>query len=114
MNGPESLPLDPIVVKTEAAWQHFNPCGDRLSKQIPVAGICAVARREGDDIRPAQAGNQDTSCIRKERRQFLQVFLAAFRDGVWEERNLALTPGGVFHFNVDGALIVGAVVWGKQ
>ncbi len=114
MNRLESFPSDLIKLKVEAARKHFHSCCHGQPEQISVAGIGAVPGGKSIDIRPAQARNQHTSCLRNECRKFLQVLLAPLGHRVREECNVAVTPGGVFDFEVDGALIVCAVVWGEQ
>ena len=113
MNRSESFPRDLIKLKVEAARQHFHTCLHGQSEQISIEGICAVAGGKRIDIRTAEAGNQHTSCVRDECREFLQVFLAAFCHRVGEKCNVAVIPGGVFHFDVNGALIVSAVIWSE-
>jgi hypothetical protein len=88
----------------EAAGQDFDPRRHGRPKELSVLWIPAVSGGKAIGIAPVNEVEHDGAGVGTQGRHFPQVLLAAFRDGVGEEGEGSVDPGGVFDLDVGGGV----------
>ncbi len=88
----------------EATGQDFDPSRHGGSEELAVLWIPAISGGEAIGIPTIDEVEHDGAGVGTECRHFPQVLLAAFGDGVGEEGEGSVDPGGVFDLDVGGGV----------
>jgi len=89
------------ALKAKRQGKHLHPGRHGLAEQLAVEGIGRIAGGKVGHVAPAEAGHQHGPGGRDQGHQFAEVFLAALGDGVGEQGQFALAPGGVLDLHID-------------